>query len=72
MTGASLDNLTRAHHYRDEAANLRKLAEKDDHPETRESLLAVALTYDRLYAKYLALANPAIKPVTSSGKQAGQ
>ena len=57
-----MDNLTRAHHYRDEAENLRKLAEKDDHPETRESLLSVALTYDRLYAKYLALAYAPTKP----------
>jgi len=51
--------------------NLRKLAEKDDHAETRESLLSVALTYDRLYAKYLALAHPATKPSNSIGRQAG-
>ena len=57
-----MDHIARAHHYRDEAINLRKLAEKDDHPETRESLLSVALTYDRLYAKYLALAHPAGRP----------
>lgn len=67
-----MDNLTRAHHYRDEAENLRKLAEKDDHPETRESLLSVARTYDRLYTKYLALAQPATKPNGASGKQAGK
>ena len=67
----ALDHLTRAHHYRDEAMNLRKLAEKDDHAETRESLLSVALTYDRLYAKYLALAHPATKPSNSIGRQAG-
>jgi hypothetical protein len=67
-----LDNLTRAHHYRDEAENLRKLAERDDHQETRESLLSVARTYDRLYAKYLALAHPSTKPSSASGKQSGQ
>ena len=50
-----MNHLDRAHHYRDEAENLRKLAAKDDDPETRESLLSVALTYDRLYSKYLAL-----------------
>jgi hypothetical protein len=62
----------RAHHYRDEAINLRKLAEKDDHAETRESLLSVARTYDRLYAKYLALAHPPASPASSAGKQDGQ
>lgn len=67
-----MDNLARAHHYRDEAANLRKLAEMDDHPETRESLLTVALTYDRLYAKYLASAPPASKAGSSSDSYAGQ
>ena len=56
-----MDNLTRAHHYRDEAENLRKLAAKDDNQETREGLLEIARTYDRLYSKYLALAHPAIR-----------
>ena len=54
--GAKMDYLTRAHHYRAEAENLRKLAEKDDNAETREGLLSIARTYDRLYTKYLALA----------------
>lgn len=52
-----MDHLTRAHHYRDEAENLRKLAQKDDHPDTRENLLSVTLKYDRLYSKYLDLAD---------------
>jgi len=52
-----MDHLSRAHHYRDEAENLRELPGKDDHPETRESLLSVALNYDRLYTKYLVLAD---------------
>ena len=51
-----MDNLKKANHYRDQAANLRQLAELDDHAETREGLLAIARTYDRLYVKYLALA----------------
>ena len=52
-----MDHLSRAHRYRDEAENLRKLAQKDEHFETRESLLSVALAYDRLCAKYLRLAD---------------
>ena len=52
-----MDDLTRARHYRDEATNLRQLAQKDDNPETRESLLSVARSYDRLSRKYLALAD---------------
>ena len=64
-----MNHLDRAHHYRDEAENLRKLAAKDDHPETRESLQSIALTYDRLYEKYLALAHPATQPRNPSGKQ---
>jgi len=67
-----LDNLARAHHYRDEAINLRKLAEKDDNAETRESLLAVARTYDRLYGKYLALAHPATAGPNPSDRHARQ
>jgi len=52
----NVDNLAKANHYRDQAANLRQLAEQDDHAETREGLLSIARTYDRLSAKYLALA----------------
>jgi hypothetical protein len=51
-----VDNLEKANHYRDQAANLRRLAEKDDYAETREGLLSIARTYDRLHVKYLALA----------------
>ena len=50
-----MENLAKANHYREQAANLRKLAEMDDHAETREGLLTIARTYDRLYVKYLAL-----------------
>lgn len=68
-----MDNLTRAHHYRDEAINLRALAEKDDNPETRESLLSVARSYDRLYSKYLALGTPdAAVPQTQIKQDGGR
>jgi hypothetical protein len=56
--GAMDDNLTKAKHYRDEAENLRKLAALDDNAETREALLSVARTYDRLHVKYLGLGKP--------------
>ena len=56
LTGNTLDNLDRAHHYRDEAARLRRLAAKDCNPATRENLMAVAAKYDGLYDKYLTLA----------------
>lgn len=50
-----MDHLERARHYRDEAKSHRKLAEQDDCRETREHLLSVALTYDRLFAEQMAL-----------------
>jgi hypothetical protein len=49
-------NTSKAQHYRDQAENVRQLAALDDNAETREALLAVACTYDRLHTKYLALA----------------
>ncbi len=49
--------LAKAKHYRDQAENLRSLAALDDNVETRESLLAVARTYDRLSEKFLERAN---------------
>ena len=57
------DNLSKAQHYRDQAEHLRVLAGLDDHAETREALLTVARTYDRVHTKYMALAAPEdIKP----------
>jgi hypothetical protein len=50
------DNLTKAAHYRVQAENLRSLATQDENTPTREALLSVARTYDRLYTKYLGLA----------------
>jgi hypothetical protein len=52
------NNLTKAKHYRDQAENLRKLAAQDENTSTREALLSVARTHDRLYTKYLGLAKP--------------
>ena len=52
------DNVTKANRYRDQAAHLRSLAAQDDNPETREALLSVARTYDRLSAKYSAMIDP--------------
>jgi hypothetical protein len=49
------ENLTKAHHHRGHAENLRALAAQDDNLPTREALLVVARTYDRLYEKFLAL-----------------
>jgi hypothetical protein len=57
--GGDVDNLTKANHYRDQAVNLRQLAEKDDHPETREGLLSIARSYDRLSVRYLSLSQAA-------------
>ena len=57
--GETLDNLERAHHYRDEAAHLRQMAASEGDREARECILAVAAKYDGLYDKYLALAMPA-------------
>jgi hypothetical protein len=61
-----LDNLTRAHHYRGEAAHLRELAAKDEDPKRREMLLSVADSYDRLYSKWLELAMPGIPAQTQT------
>jgi hypothetical protein len=49
-----VDHLRKAAHYRDQAAHLRTLAEQDENVETREALLQVARTYDRLHIKHLA------------------
>lgn len=54
MTGD--DPLSRAQHYRDQAANMRLLASKDEDPETRGALIQLAENYDRLHATYLKLA----------------
>jgi len=54
-----VDNFTKANHYRDQAANLRRLAELDDNAETREGLLSIARSYDRLCLKYLSLSQAA-------------
>ena len=45
------DDLTRAAHYRDKAASLRKMAEEDANPDTRAALLSVANQYDRICTK---------------------
>ena len=54
--GARVDHLAKAQHYRAQAENLRALAGMDENVETREALLTVARTYDRLHVKYLAQA----------------
>ena len=56
--GARVDHLKKAMHYRDQAIHLRLLAGQDENVETREALLQVARTYDRLHIKHLALADP--------------
>lgn len=50
------DNLTKAQHYRDQAAKLRTLSSQEDNMEARKALLVTAETYDRLHQKFLALA----------------
>ena len=52
-----MDYLERAHHYRDEATHLRQLAQTEDNPKARQELLASAAGYDKLYSKYLDLAD---------------
>jgi len=52
-----MDHLERAHHYRDEAIHLRQLAQTEENPKARESLLSSAASYDKLYSKYLDLAD---------------
>ena len=54
----TVDDLTQAYHYRDEATRLRKLATEELELETRECILAVAIKYDGLCDKYLMLATP--------------
>ena len=44
----------KAKHYKEQAEHLRVLASLDDIAETREALLTVARSYDRLYAKHSA------------------
>ena len=51
-----MDDQAKADHYREQAENLRKLAEQDGNAATREALLSVALSYDRLSAKFSAQA----------------
>ena len=53
-----MENLERAHRYRDEAIHLRQLAGREEDARRRESLLAAAGSYDRLYSKWLDLAMP--------------
>jgi hypothetical protein len=52
-----MDYLERAHHYRDEATHFRQLAQTEEDPKARERLLASAADYDKLYSKYLDLAD---------------
>jgi len=47
------DLLTKAKHYRDQADALREMAERDDNPTSKDALLALADTYDRLCWKSL-------------------
>ena len=42
----------KAKHYKDQAEHLRGLASLDDNADTREALLSVARSYDRLHTKY--------------------
>jgi len=51
-----MDDHVKAQHYREQAENLRKLAAQDSNAETREALLSVALSYDRLSTKFSAQA----------------
>jgi hypothetical protein len=44
--GDGMDYLSKAQRYREQAVNLRALAVKDEKPQTREALLAVARDYD--------------------------
>jgi hypothetical protein len=50
------DNLTKAQHYRDQAAKFRTLSSQEDNLEARKALLITAETYDRLHRKFLGLA----------------
>ena len=47
------DLLTKAKHYRDQADTLRALADRDDNPTSKDALIALADTYDRLCWKFL-------------------
>jgi len=57
LAGETLDNLERAHHYRNEAIHLRQLAETEENPKARDNLIGAAASYDKLYSKYLDLAD---------------
>jgi hypothetical protein len=57
VAGDALEYLERAHQYRDRAIHLRQLAEQTDDPKAREALIGAAATYDKLYSKYLGLAD---------------
>ena len=50
------DHLSKAQHYRDQAAHMRELAAKDHNGETRNALISLAENYDRLSLKYFILA----------------
>jgi hypothetical protein len=51
--------LTRAQHYRDQAANMRALADKETDEEARNALVALAGNYERLYQSCLGRAEGA-------------
>jgi hypothetical protein len=46
------NSLTKAKYYRDEAEHLRKQAAEEEDTQTREALLIIAKSCDRLYAKH--------------------
>ena len=47
------NDLSKAQHYRDQAAHMRELAAKDTNEETRKALLSLAENYDRLCLRFL-------------------
>ena len=48
--------LEKAQHCRDQAAHMRALADKEDNPQNRKTLIEVAETYDMLWQKFMDLA----------------
>ena len=59
-----MENIGRAQTYYERAESLRMLAAQDEQIETREALLAVARSYDRLATKFLDLAKRDPSPAT--------
>jgi len=47
------DDLLKAQHYHDQAVHMRELAVRDTNEETRNALLLLAESYDRLCRKFL-------------------